>query len=516
MLPPIISAKNITKSYMGVKALDDVSVTINLGEILCLAGENGSGKSTFVKTIAGVVTPDSGEILFDDTSYRKLTPIQAIDMGVQVIYQDLSLFPHMSVAENIVMNRMVATRKRLVNWKEINRIAEEQLQRIQLSLDLRASVESLSVANRQLVAICRALSQNAKVLFMDEPTTALTKKEVDRLLSIVMDLKAKGLSVVFISHKFDEIFEISDQITIFREGKKTGDYAVQDLDHKSLSFHMTGRQVEFPRYKRIAKDDTPLLEVRNLKKSGHYENINFTVRRGDILGIIGLLGSGRTELALSLFGLNPIDSGEIRIKGKPSKIASPADAVGHGIALLPEDRHSQGLFMKQSVKENISSTIHDQLKMTAGFIDRAKQTEVAANYVSKLRIRTHDVDTPIRNLSGGNQQKAVIAKWVVTNPELFILDTPTVGIDIGSKSEIYEQIHSFTAENMGVILISDELDEIMANCNKLLIMYDGRIVEALSEEELEKSDAREYILRVMSSPGQTSDQANSQEKVGVS
>ncbi|QJD83191.1 sugar ABC transporter ATP-binding protein [Cohnella herbarum] len=516
MFPPIVSANNITKSYMGVKALDDVSVTINQGEILCLAGENGSGKSTFVKTVSGVITPDSGEIVFGGTSYRKVTPIQAIDLGVQVIYQDLSLFPHMTVAENIAMNKMIATRKRLVNWREMNRIAEEQLERIQLSLDLKSKVESLSVANRQLVAICRALSQNAKVLFMDEPTTALTKKEVDRLLSIVMDLKRNGLSVVFISHKFDEIFEISDQITIFREGKKTGDYAAKELDHKSLSFHMTGRQVEFPRYKRTAKDDSPLLEVRNLKKSGHYDNINFTVRRGDIMGIIGLLGSGRTELALSLFGLNPSDSGQLWMKGKPCTINSPVDAVNQGIALLPEDRHSQGLFMRQSVKENITSTIHEQLRSPTGFIDRAKQNDIAEDFVRKLRIRTHNVDTPIRNLSGGNQQKGVISKWVATTPELFILDTPTVGVDIGSKSEIYEQIHRFTAENMGVILITDELDEIMANCNKLLIMYDGRIVEALTEDDLDKPDVREHIMSVMSSPGQVEGQGNSEEKERVS
>ena len=494
----IVSANNITKSFVSVRALDNVSVSINRGEIRCLAGENGSGKSTFVKVVAGVLAPDSGEIVVNNNSYPKLTPIGAINEGIQVIYQDLSLFPHMTVAENIAMNKMVAVHKRLVNWDEVYRVAEEQLELIGHLLDLKAQVGTLSVGNRQIVAICRALSLNAKVLFMDEPTTALTQKEIDRLLSIVMDLKAKGLSIIFISHKLNEIFEVADYITIFRDGKKVGDFENKALDKKSLTYHMTGREVEYPRYRRVSNDDLPLLEVRNLTRNGNYKNISFKLQKGDILGITGIRGSGRSELALSLFGLNPPNSGEILVKGRPFNIKIPDDAVNQGIVLMPEDRQTEGLFLKKSLKENISSTILDRIKTKAGFIDRKKQEEIAAGSVKKLKIRTQSVDTLVRNLSGGNQQKTVLAKWVATGPELFILDSPTVGVDIGSKAEIYELIHRFASEGMGIILISDELEEILANCNKVLVMYAGEILEILTEKDLDKPDVGEHILAVMS------------------
>lgn len=500
MNQPILAAKNITKSFIGVRALDDVSVAIKQGEIRCLVGENGSGKSTFVKVIAGVIAPDSGEIILNNNLYHKLTPIGAIHEGVQVIYQDMALFPYMTVAENIAMNKMVARRRRIVNWQEVYQTAEEQLQLIGIPLDLQAPVGSLSVANRQLVAICRALSLNARILFMDEPTTALTKKEVDRLLSIVLDLKSKGLSVVFISHKLKEIFEVADAITIFRDGKKVGDFDSKELDQKSLAYYMTGREVQYPRYKRLWDDDAPLFEVRDLTKQGNYANVSFAVRRGDIFGITGLLGSGRTELALSLFGLNPPERGTILLQGKPCPVKSPGYAVEKGIALLPEDRQTEGLFLKKSIAENISSTILDRLKTKMGFVNRKTQAELVTEGVQKQRIRTPDIETPVRNLSGGNQQKTVLAKWMATGPQLFILDTPTVGVDVGSKAEIYEQIHGFASAGMGVILISDELEEILANCNKVLVMYDGQVVGILEEDDLEKEDVGERILTMMSSP----------------
>lgn len=508
MNQPILTAKNISKSFIGVRALQDVSLSIQQGEIRCLVGENGSGKSTFVKVIAGVVVPDAGEIILNNNIYQKLTPIGAIHEGVQVIYQDMALFPQMTVAENIAMNKMIALHRRIVNWKEIYQTAEEQLQLIGISLDLQAPVGSLSVANRQLVAICRALSLNAKILFMDEPTTALTKKEVDRLLAIVMDLKSKGLSVVFISHKLKEIFEVADAITIFRDGKKVGDFDSKELDHQRLTYHMTGREVKYPRYERTWDDEAALFEVRNLTKRGNYYNINFSVRPGDIFGITGLLGSGRTELALSLFGLNPPDAGEILLQGKACAIKSPGYAIEQGIALLPEDRQTEGLFLKKSIRENVSSTILDRLKTKIGFVNQKTQGEIVGASVKKLRIATPGIETPARNLSGGNQQKTVLAKWMVTGPQLFILDTPTVGVDVGSKAEIYEQIHGFASQGMGVILISDELEEILANCNKVLIMYDGQAVGILEEDDLEKEDIGERILTMMSSPKATAVEEN--------
>lgn len=495
----ILVAENITKTFIGTRALDDVSVTIGKGEIRCLAGENGCGKSTFVKTVAGILTPDSGRISINGRHYHKLHAIDAINEGVQVIYQDLSLFTHMTVAENIVMNRLIAERNRFVNWKSVRRIAKEQLDLIGVTMDLNKTVGEISVANRQLVAICRALSLDTKILFMDEPTTALTNKEVGRLLSIVTDLKEKGLTIVFISHKLNEVFKVADNITIFRDGKKVGDFSTEALDEKSLVYHMTGRDVEYPRYTRTANGNEPVIEVEALTKKDNFEDISFSVREGDILGITGLLGSGRTELALSLFGLNPYDSGTIKFNGTPVKITCPQDALNLGIALLPEDRSTQSLFLNKSISENISSARIDKMKTKYGFVDSEAQRALASEQVRSLRVRTPSIDVPVRALSGGNQQKTVIAKWISTSPKLFILDTPTVGVDVGAKSEIYEQIHGFAKMGMAVILISDEFEEIKANCNKVLIMREGKIVCVLDENDVQSPLFREHMDRVVNS-----------------
>lgn len=489
----ILVAENIIKTYGGIRALDDVSVRIGKGEIRCLAGENGCGKSTFVKIVAGVVPQDSGKIIINDKPFQKLHAIDAINEGIQVIYQDLSLFTHMTVAENIAINKLIANKTHFINWKDIRKTAKQQLDMIGVYMDLDMPIGEISIANRQLVAICRAMSQDAKILFMDEPTTALTNKEVDRLLSIVMDLKAKGLSIVFISHKLNEVFRVADNITIFRDGNKVGDFDSSSLDEKQLTYHMTGREVEYPRYIRTMKKSEPIIEIDNLTKKDNFENISFSVRQGDIVGITGLLGSGRTELALSLFGLNPYDSGEIKFEGKPVKIKSPKDALGLGIGLLPEDRSTQGLFLDKSISENVSSARIDKLKTKFGFINIRRQNDIASEKVKSLRIRTPSIDIPVKALSGGNQQKAVIAKWIVTEPKVFILDTPTVGVDIGAKAEIYEQIHGFADMGMGLILISDEFEEIAANCNKVIVMGEEKIVKILNEEDVKSPDFRKNL-----------------------
>ncbi len=501
---PVLIAENVSKYFSGVCALNNVSVTINEGEIRCLAGENGCGKSTFVKIISGVHVPETGKITIASKVYDHLTPIQAINEGIQVIYQDLSLFNRLSVAENIAMNKLVYENKKIVDWKAVRQIASEELNRIGIDLDLNTPVGDLSIANRQLVAICRALSLNAKVLFMDEPTTALTKKEVDRLLSIVLELKKKGLSVVFISHKLNEVFEVADTITIFRDAKKIGDFETSELNEKSLSYYMTGREVEYLHYKREeAQNNDTLLEVKNLTKEGNYKDVSFSIRKGDILGITGLLGAGRTELALSLFGLNKPDKGEIYIEGRKTEISSPHDALHNGIALLPEDRSTQGLFLKQTLKRNISSTVLDSLKGHFGFIDNEKQTKVATDAIYGMGVNTKNIEMLAKNLSGGNQQKVVIGKWMVRDPKIFILDTPTVGVDIGSKAEIYEKIHAFAHKGMGIILISDELEEIIPNVNKLLVMYNGDVIGVYGEEELSRPDIKEALAEQINNPSKT-------------
>lgn len=500
MAKTILKAENLSKSFSGVPALKKVSVEIQEGRIMCLAGENGSGKSTLVKLMSGVYIPDEGTISIDGKSYDKLTPITAINEGIQVIFQDLSLFNHMSVAENIAMSKLVYEKRKLIHWNRIRETAAQQLDKIGVKMDIDKPIEDLSIANRQLVAICRALSLNARVLFMDEPTGALTQKEVDRLLSIVSDLKSRGMAIVFISHKLDEIFKVSDTITVFRDGCKVGDFDAAELNPKRLSYYMTGREIEYSRYIKKQQDTSNVLEVKNLCKQGMYQDINFTVNKGDILGITGLLGAGRTEIALSLFGLNPPDKGEILMEGKPVHIASPKDAMSAGIAMMPEDRQSEGLFMQQSMSTNIASTILGRLKNPVGVIDFKKQSEVATKTVNDMGVNNKNIDLPVKNLSGGNQQKVVLGKWMVTDPKLFILDTPTVGVDIGSKSEIYQKVHGFADQGMGVILISDEIEEIMANANKVLVMYKGKVIRYLDEQELQQPGSEAVISELLNNP----------------
>jgi simple sugar transport system ATP-binding protein len=500
----ILIAKGLYKSYGGVQALKNFNFAVGEGEIHCLVGENGSGKSTFVKIVVGAISPDQGEIILNGHHYTHLSPIQAIHEGVQVIYQDLSLFAHMSVAENIAINRLIAQGKRLVNQREIERIATEQLSKIGVSLDLWMPIEELSTANRQIVAICRALSLDAKILFMDEPTTALTRVEVDRLLSIVMELKQKGLSVVFISHKLNEVFEVADIITILRDGRKVGDFKPQDLDYKALTYYMTGREVEYPRYKCSRSESKPLLEVKNLSRKGNFENISFQLYPGDIVGLIGLLGSGRTELALTLFGLNPPDSGEIILEGKPITINSPVEARRLGIGLLPEDRQTKGLFLKKSVEENVSVTLLEKIASRLSVIKKTIQRSISHEAVNNMRIAVPNVETMVQSLSGGNQQKTIFARWAMTNPKIFILDSPTVGVDVGSKAEIYELIQKLASEGMGIILITDEMPELLANCNKALVLRNGRVIAELSDADLNQADITERVQMLISSNGNPS------------
>lgn len=506
-MKPILSASNISKSFIGVRALNNIDITINAGEIHCLAGENGCGKSTLVKCISGVYTPDEGTIQIEGQTCGSMTPIEAMNHGIQVIYQDLSLFQHMTVAENIAISKLKFENTKIINWKTIKTIAKEQLDKIGVTMDLDETVGEISMANKQMVAICRALAQNAKILFMDEPTTALTKTEVSHLMKVMLELKKKGLAIVFISHKLDEVFEVADKITIFRNGNKIGDFNSSDLDEKSLSYYMTGREIEYPRYHRTYKDNTPILSVEHLTRKGQYEDMSLTVRPGDIIGLTGLLGSGRTELAMSLFGLNKTQAGVIKVNGKEVDINSPMVAKKYGIALLPEDRSREGLFIERKIKENISAPIIDTI-CKKGIVNRKKENEIAEKYVEELKVRTPSIETVVGTLSGGNQQKVVISKWIATSPKVFIMDTPTVGIDIGSKAEIYEQIHKFADEGMAIILISDEIQEVMANCNRVLVMAHGKCVVELSEEDLMQEGADKHLAEII---GNQKEKALSQE-----
>ncbi|MDY0289534.1 MAG: sugar ABC transporter ATP-binding protein [Sphaerochaeta sp.] len=415
---------------------------------------------------------------------------------MQVIYQDLALFSHMSIAENIAINKIRQSGKHLVRQQEIKAIAKEQLDRIGVSLDLERTIQESSMGNRQITAICRALALDAKILFLDEPTTALTNHEVDRLLSILTELKANGLSIVFISHKLDEVFQVSDRITILRDGFKVGDFAAKEIDRKQLVYHMTGRNIDYPKYVKAKESSKQVLSVQNLS-GNKFSNISFTVEEGDIVGLAGLLGSGRTELALSLFGLNPPSEGEIQLNGRPYRPTSTQHAKEMGIALLPEDRLVQGLFLEKNIKQNVSSSVLGALVKPLNRIDLQKEHEVGDRIVKQMRVKTPSLFTLIQNLSGGNQQKAVLGKWIITDPKLFIMDSPTVGIDVGSKAEIYEIIQDLAREGMSIILISDEAEEIVANCNKVVVFAQGKVKTILHEEELAQEDIEHTLTQII-------------------
>jgi simple sugar transport system ATP-binding protein len=463
-LASFLEVKNISKAFAGVQALDDVSISIDLGEIHCLVGENGSGKSTLIKIIGGVLKPDSGELRINGKFFSPGHAIDSIRKGIQIIYQDLSIFPNLSVAENISLNQLLEKGNKFVSKKTVLKTAEKALKEIEEELDLFAKVENLSMSKRQIVAISRALTQNARLIIMDEPTSAITKAEVDHLFSVMMRLKKKGIATLFVSHKLGEIFEIAEYVTIIRDGAKIGDYSAGELDNSRLTFLMTGQKIDATTYQRDREkfSNDNLLEVKNLNRKGHYRDISFSIKRGDILGITGLIGSGRTELALSLFGLNKPDSGDIILDGNPVSIQSADEAMRLGVGYLPEDRLLQGLFVDKSIGSNIVVTVVEALLNKFKLISRDKRKQIESKWINNLKIKTSSADMPASSLSGGNQQRVVLAKWLATNLKLFILDGPTIGIDIASKKNIHDIIRDFAYEGV-------------QHCNRVLVMREGRI-----------------------------------------
>jgi len=495
MVDRVISVQNVSKSFAGVKALHNINLEILPGEIHCLAGENGSGKSTLIKVISGVYEPDAGTIELNGKVHTRLTPIEAILNGVQVIYQDFSVFPNLTVMENLALNTELASKKKLVNWRRFRQIAQQAVAKIDFKVDLDQRVGQLSVADKQLVAISRALMSDAKLIIMDEPTTALTKKEVDALFRIILDLKARGISTLFVSHKLEEVFEISERFTILRNGQTVITCLPGELDRKKFTRHMTGRDFEDAHFTFDDHNADPILEVKDLGVKGAFSDVTFTLRRGEILGITGLLGSGRTELALTLFGAYKRDSGEIRVKGKPVVLHGIRDAIANGIGYVPEDRLTEGLFLERSIGDNIVIAEIDSLVSRAGLLDLHEKASRAAEWVEQLKIATPDPDNAANTLSGGNQQRIVLAKWLATGPDVLILNGPTVGVDIGSKHDIHEILRELAAKGMAIIVISDDIPEVIGNCNRILLMKAGRIEEELDPAVTTEADLAELMTR---------------------
>ncbi len=490
-----LRASRLSKRYGGVVALHEVDLTLEEGEVHGLVGENGSGKSTLVKIITGVVQPDEGaRIEIDGEQFQGLDPYTALRKGIQVVHQDLSLFPNLSVAENIAVVQHVARGRRLVRWSAMREVARESMRKIGVEMDLDVPVGSLPVADQQLVAICRALASDARLLVMDEPTSALTRAEVDRLFCVIKELQCQGISTLFISHKLDEVLTISERVTVLRDGRKIGTFLRAEVDREKLVRLMTGREVAHARTPIRRAGAEVVLEVRRLSKKGNFADVSFALYRGEVLGIIGPLGSGRTELALSLFGMNPPDDGTVLVEGKLVNLAVNGDAIRHGIAYVPEDRLKQGLAINQPVSNNLIITALDRLRGSLGLIDARRRRQFCQHAVAEFDIRLPSLEAPVRTLSGGNQQKIVIAKWLSIKPRILILDGPTIGIDVGAKGMIYEIIHRLSAEGVSIILISDEVQEVLSNCGRILLMKHGRITKEFSNDEVSEEQLQRELV----------------------
>ena len=492
-MPSFIEMTGISKHFGGVTALADVDLTIDAGEVHCLAGENGSGKSTLIKIISGVQPPDAGGVIkIDGVEYPHLTPSDSTRMGVQVIYQDLSLFPDLTVAENIAFARHL-NGVRGVSRRRIKETAQAAIARIGVALDPLAKVGDLSIAQRQLVAICRALAGEARLVIMDEPTASLTRTEVDTLLDITRELKRRGIAVVFVSHRLDEVLEIAERVTVLRDGRKLGTWDAPEMTPRRLGTLMTGHEFDY-------KIDVPdlaaapvVLSVSHLSRRGDFEDISLDLRQGEILGVIGLLGSGRTELALSLFGMRPPDSGEIRLHGTPVTLHSNRAAIDQGIAYVSEDRLSLGLVLEQPISSNIVLSILEKLVGSLGLLRMDRTRGAVADWIEQLGIKVSNPENPVRTLSGGNQQRVVLAKWLATKPRVLILDSPTVGVDINAKDGIYAIVKRLAATGMAVMMISDEIPEVLYHSHRILVMQSGRLKGEFHPAEISEVALREAI-----------------------
>ncbi|OOF57686.1 sugar ABC transporter ATP-binding protein [Rodentibacter genomosp. 2] len=484
-----ISMHNISKTFNGIKALNQVELSLNYGEALCLAGQNGCGKSTLIKILSGVYQPDRGaEIQIGASQYDKLTPEESINKGIQVIYQDLSLFPNLSVAENIAMNTY-----RQFGWvssQKIREIARQAIDSINADLNLDDLVENLPIARQQLVAICRALAQNAKLLIMDEPTASLTAKEVNHLLDVVIKLKSKGISIIFVSHRLKEVMTVSDSVLVLKDGNMVGKYPIKDMDEKRLAFLMSGLEINKVRLKLPDFSQYPtVLDVRNLTREHQYRNINFSIKKGEIVSLVGLLGAGRTELCLSLFGITQPTSGVCYLNGEPTKINNNREAITKGIVYVSEDRMNTGLIMQESIHHNIISTIFKRIANPLGIKARQYTNEL----IQSLKIKVSDSDLPVNTLSGGNAQRVSIAKWLAINPKVIILDSPTIGVDVANKDGIFQIIQSLAEQGMSVLFVTDEIEEAYYYSHRILVMRKGEMIAEFIPSNCTEQDIEEVV-----------------------
>lgn len=491
---PAIRFKHISKVFGGVRALEDVSFEVRQGEVHCLAGENGSGKSTLIKIIAGAYTPEPGALMeYFGKVETSTSPQIAHRNGIAVIWQDLALFPEMSVAENIAFETMLGIWPRFISHRNLGKRAAAALSMLGVELDLEARLNTLPIAQRQIVAIARALVNDARLIFMDEPTASLTQSETDALLDVVRTLSARGVAVVFVSHRLAEVLEISSRVTVLRDGKLVGVYETVGMTQSRLTELMTGKSFDMVVSAQDKSGARPLLEIEHLSRSGEYEDVSLTIRAGEVVGLTGLIGAGRTELGHTLFGMSQPDSGVIRLDGRELRLRSNRDAVSAGIAYVSEDRLTLGLVQPQSIADNMVLAVLPRISGADGLIAHRRKAELVSRWLNDLAIKIGHPDDAVSTLSGGNQQRVVLAKWLATEPKVLILDAPTVGVDVGARAGIFAIVRRLADQGLAILLISDEVPEVYFNADRVLHMAGGRIVNEYDPRQIELRAMEEAV-----------------------
>lgn len=492
----LIIAKNITKKFPGVLALDNVNFDLNPGEVHVLLGENGAGKSTLIKTFSGANSLDSGELYYCGKKIESMTTQESIEMGIATCYQEFNLIPYLTVAENMYLGRYpYVGGLPVIDKKKLNEDAKKIIESINIDLDPSAIVSTLGVALQQMAEIAKALTMDAKVFILDEPTAVLSNKEIDELFRVIRMLRSRGAGIIYISHRLEELPIIGDRVTIMRDGKSVRTLDISGISVSELIYHMVGRKMDqtYPKINDVFGGE--LLRTEGLSLEGVFKDINISVKAGEIVGLSGLVGSKRTDVLRGIYGADKITAGQIYIEGRPAKIASPKTAVKKGISLLPEDRKKQGVVLIHSIKENV--TLPSLKKYTKfGVINDCFAKQVAEKFVNQISIKTTSLDQKVKNLSGGNQQKVIVAKWLASESEVFLFDEPTRGIDVGAKAEIYALMNELVKENCGIIMVSSELPEIINMCNRVYVMRNGEIVKELDNngEKLTENEILKYAM----------------------
>ena len=493
--PYLLEIEGVRKEFPGVVALDDVQFRLRPGSVHALMGENGAGKSTLMKIIAGIYSPDAGAVRLRGEDVRLKSPRDALERGIAMIHQELALMDWMTVAENIWIRREPKNRLGLIDHAKMLAETQALFNQLKINIDPAAEVSTLTVAQRQMVEIAKAVSYQSSVLIMDEPTSALTESEVAHLFDIIRDLRSRNIGIVYITHKMNELFEIADEFSVFRDGRYVGTHASTDVTRDDIIRMMVGREITNMFPKQEASIGDVVLEVRDLGLAGVFHGISFDLHRGEILGVAGLVGSGRSNVAEAIFGVVPASEGTIRIDGAPVTIHSPADAMRRGMALLTEDRKATGCFLPLSILENMQIAALQNGHATMGYVDERGLTVLCEDMKKALRIKTPDLDERIENLSGGNQQKVLIARWLLTKPAILILDEPTRGIDVGAKAEIHRLISSLAKEGVAVIMISSELPEVLGMSDRIVVMHEGHMTGILDRAEADQVKIMELAAR---------------------